>query len=194
MNVGLTQINKHFGDVHANADISLEIQAGAIFGILGENGAGKSTLMKVLSGFIQPDSGDILLDGKKVSIDAPADAIKYGIGMLHQDPLDFPPMQVIENFILGESGGLLFSHKEATKEFQDLQEQFDFSLDPKAYIDTLTVGERQQLEILRLLWLGARVLILDEPTTGISALQKDKVICSPENPCAGWKNDHLCVS
>jgi simple sugar transport system ATP-binding protein len=161
--------------VHANADISLEIKEGWIFGILGENGAGKSTLMKILSGFIQPDSGDIILDGEKVSIEAPADAIKYGIGMLHQDPLDFPPMQVIENFILGESGGLLFSHREATRAFHDLQAQFDFSLDPKAYIDTLTVGERQQLEILRLLWLGARVLILDEPTTGISALQKDKL-------------------
>jgi len=178
MNVGLTQINKHFGEVHANADISLEIQAGVIFGILGENGAGKSTLMKILSGFIQPDSGNIILDGEKVSIDAPSDAIKYGIGMLHQDPLDFPPMQVIDNFILGEKGGLLFSHKETIKAFQDLQEQFDFSLDPKAYIDTLTVGERQQLEILRLLWLGARVLILDEPTTGISALQKDKLFAA----------------
>ena len=145
MNVRFEQINKHFGDVHANVDISLNIQEGKIFGILGENGTGKSTLMKILSGFIQPDSGEILLDDKKVLINAPADAIKYGIGMLHQDPLDFPPMQVIENFILGESGGLLVSHKDTIKEFQELQKQFNFSLDPKAYIDTLTVGERQQL-------------------------------------------------
>jgi len=88
MNVGFKLINKHFGDVHANADISLNIQEGKIFGILGENGAGKSTLMKILSGFIKPDSGELLLDEKKVSIDSPADAIKFGIGMLHQDPLD----------------------------------------------------------------------------------------------------------
>ena len=175
MNVGLIRINKHFGDVHANADISLTIPEGHIFGILGENGAGKSTLMKILSGYIQPDSGEILLDGNKVSIDTPSDAIKQGIGMLHQDPLDFPPLQVIDNFILGEGGGLIFSHKDTIHEFMALQEQFDFSLDPRAYIDTLTVGERQQLEILRLLWLGARVLILDEPTTGISAQQKEKL-------------------
>jgi len=178
MNVGFNQINRHFGEVHANADISLNIQEGKIFGILGENGAGKSTLMKVFSGFIQPDSGDILLDEKVVSIESPADAIKFGIGMLHQDPLDFPPMLVIDNFILGESGGLFLSHKDKIKEFQELQKQFGFSLDPKAYIDALTVGERQQLEILRLLWLGASVLILDEPTTGISSLQKDKLFAA----------------
>ncbi|MDY6846351.1 MAG: ATP-binding cassette domain-containing protein [Chloroflexota bacterium] len=178
MNIGFNQINKYFGDVHANDDITLFIQGGLIYGILGENGAGKSTLMKILSGFIQPDSGEILLDGKAVSIETPADAIKYGIGMLHQDPLDFPPMQVIENFILGQEGSLLLSYKETIKEFEELQKQFGFSLDPKAYVDSLTVGERQQLEILRLLWLGARVLILDEPTTGISAQQKAKLFAA----------------
>jgi general nucleoside transport system ATP-binding protein len=178
MKIGFTQINKHFGAVHANADITLEIQSGKIYGILGENGAGKSTLMKILSGFIQPDSGEILLDGNTVSIDSPADAIQHGIGMLHQDPLDFPPMQLIDNFILGQQGGLILSHKGVIKEFQDLQEQFGFSLDPEAYVDTLTVGERQQLEILRLLWLGARVLILDEPTTGISIQQKEKLFAA----------------
>lgn len=175
MHVNLVHINKHFGDVHANANISLSIKEGKIFGILGENGAGKSTLMKILSGYIQPDSGEIILDGNVVSIESPADAIKYGIGMLHQDPLDFPPMQVIENFILGEDAGLILSYKDTIKEFERLQRQFGFSLDPKAYIDTMTVGERQQLEILRLLWLGACILILDEPTTGISAQQKEKL-------------------
>jgi simple sugar transport system ATP-binding protein len=178
MKIGFNQINKHFGAVHANADITLEIQSGMIYGILGENGAGKSTLMKILSGFIQPDSGEIALDGQVVSIATPADAIKFGIGMLHQDPLDFPPMQVIDNFIAGQGGGLILSHKDAVKEFRELQAQFGFSLDTTAYVDTLTVGERQQLEILRLLWLGARVLILDEPTTGISVQQKEKLFAA----------------
>lgn len=178
MDVGFKQINKHFGEVHANVDITFTIPGGKIFGILGENGAGKSTLMKILSGFIQPDSGAILLDGHPVSIGSPADAIKNGIGMLHQDPLDFPPMQIIDNFILGQAGSLVLSHKEKIKEFQELQAQFGFSLDPNAHVDTLTVGERQQMEILRLLWLGARVLILDEPTTGISAQQKDKLFAA----------------
>ncbi len=131
--------------------------------------------MKVLSGYIQPDLGEIVLDGEVSAISSPADAIAYGIGMLHQDPLDFPPMQVIENFILGQKGKLVLSYKEKIKEFQAFQTRFGFSLDASAYVDTLTVGERQQLEILRLLWLGARVLILDEPTTGISSQQKERL-------------------
>ena len=175
MNVELRHIQKHFGKVHANDDIVLTIPGGTIQGILGENGAGKSTLMKVLSGFIQADSGEILLEGRPVHIQSPADAIHYGVGMLHQDPLDFPPMHLIDNFLLGHSGGLFPDRKQVAREMHDLAAQFDFALDPEAYVDSLTVGERQQLEILRLLWLGARVLILDEPTTGISASQKDKL-------------------
>ena len=178
MNVALRSIHKSFGDVYANIGISLAILAGTIQGILGENGAGKSTLMKVLSGFIHLDSGQILLDGKPVTIQSPADAIKNGIGMLHQDPLDFPPLRIIDNFILGHQGGLFPNRPAALREFNDLAAQFGFRIDPEAYVDTLTVGERQQLEILRLLWLGARVLIFDEPTTGISAAQKEKLFAA----------------
>ena len=101
MDVELRNIQKTFGKVHANDDISLIVKSGEIQGILGENGAGKSTLMKVLSGFIQADSGTILLGGKPVTISSPADSVKMGIGMLHQDPLDFPPMKVLDNFITG---------------------------------------------------------------------------------------------
>ncbi|MCZ2127038.1 MAG: ATP-binding cassette domain-containing protein [Anaerolineales bacterium] len=175
MKVELRNIHKRFGKVHASNDIALTIPAGTIQGILGENGAGKSTLMKILSGFIQADSGEILLDDRQVSIKSPADAIQLGIGMLHQDPLDFPPMRLVDNFLLGHAGGLFPNHKEVAWDIQKLNAQFGFALDPEAYVDSLTVGERQQLEILRLLWLGARVLILDEPTTGISASQKTKL-------------------
>ncbi len=175
MSVELHHIHKRFGKVHANDDITLTIPSGMIQGILGENGAGKSTLMKVLSGFIQADSGEIWIDGSPVKIDTPADAISWGVGMLHQDPLDFPPLKCIDNFLLGQKGGLFPNRREVVQQFNDLQKRFDFKLDPDSYIDTLTVGERQQLEILRLLWLGARVLILDEPTTGISAPQKVKL-------------------
>lgn len=180
MNVELKNIHKHFGKVHANKGININIPSGTIQGILGENGAGKSTLMKILSGFIQADSGsEIILDGKSVTIQSPADAIHHGVGMLHQDPLDFPPMKVLDNFILGRtSGGLFPNRKEATQDFNLLAKEFDFSLDPESYVDSLTVGERQQLEIMRLLWLGARVLILDEPTTGISASQKSKLFAT----------------
>lgn len=175
MNVELVHIHKSFGAVHANNDISISIKSGVIQGILGENGAGKSTLMKVLSGFIQADSGDILLDGKAVRIGTPSDAIKHGIGMLHQDPLDFPPMKIVDNMLIGHEGGVFPNRREVSKSLKELRAQFGFNLDPEAYVDSLTVGERQQLEILRLLWLGARVLILDEPTTGISASQKAKL-------------------
>ena len=180
MNVELKNIHKHFGKVHANKNINLTIPSGTIQGILGENGAGKSTLMKILSGFIQADSGSqIILDGKPVTINSPANAIQHGVGMLHQDPLDFPPMKALDNFILGRTtGGLFPNRKEATQDFNLLAKEFDFSFDPESYVDSLTVGERQQLEIMRLLWLGARVLILDEPTTGISASQKSKLFAT----------------
>jgi len=156
----------------------MTIPPATIQGILGENGAGKSTLMKVLSGFILPDSGTIILDGRPVVIRSPADAINLGIGMLHQDPLDFPPMKLLDNFILGRKGGLFPDRRTATRQFLELAARFEFGLSPEAYVDTLTVGERQQLEILRLLWSGARVLILDEPTTGISQPQKEKLFAT----------------
>ena len=175
MKVELRGIHKYFGKNHANNDITLTIPSGTIQGILGENGAGKSTLMKILSGFIHADEGEILLDGKPVSISSPAEAIRHGIGMLHQDPLDFPPMRLLDNFMLGLPGGLFPNRKEAAQDFNLLKKEFGFSLDPESYVDSLTVGERQQLEIMRLLFLGARVFILDEPTTGISAAQKTKL-------------------
>lgn len=176
MNVELKNIHKHFGKTYANKGINLNIPSGSIQGILGENGAGKSTLMKILSGFIQADpGGEIVLDGKPVVMQSPADAIRYGVGMLHQDPLDFPPMRLIDNFLLGMRGKLFLNRKEAMQDFNLLAKEFNFSLDPESYVDSLTVGERQQIEIMRLLFLGARVFILDEPTTGISAAQKIKL-------------------
>lgn len=177
MIVETKSIYKTFGQgpsaVHANVDINLLIPTGMIQGILGENGAGKSTLMKILSGFIQLNTGQIILDGEPASIHSPIDAIHYGIGMLHQDPLDFPPMRVIDNFILGHPGGIIPDQGRAKTELLNLEKRFGFSIAAESYVDSLTVGERQQLEIMRLLWMGVQVLILDEPTTGISAPQKE---------------------
>jgi ABC-type uncharacterized transport system ATPase subunit len=175
MDIELRGIHKSFGSVHANNDISLMISSGTIQAVLGENGAGKSTLMKIVSGFILADQGEILLDGKTVQIESPDDAIKHGIGMLHQDPLDFAPMKIIDSFLLGGKTGFVLNRRKISHELEQLQEEFGFSVDLDNYIDALTVGERQQLEILRLLWLGASLLILDEPTTGISAIQKTKL-------------------
>ena len=175
MKIELLNIHKHFGPVHANDGVTLTFDSGTINGLLGENGAGKSTLMKVLSGFIRADSGEVRLDGRPVHFASPAQALKAGVGMLHQDPLDFPPMQLLDNFLLGRGGGVWQQRGPALKAFKELGRQFGFDLDPEALVSDLTVGERQQLEILRLLWQGARALILDEPTTGISAPQKAKL-------------------
>jgi simple sugar transport system ATP-binding protein len=172
LRVELDNITKVFGKVRANDGVSMDLEGGRIYAVLGENGAGKSTLMKILSGYQPADSGRILLDGYPASFQTPADALGYGIGMLHQDPLDVPPLTVLENFILGRPGGLVPGRRSAAAMLQQFAERLGFTLNPDAYIDSLTIGERQQLEIVRLLSLGAKVLILDEPTTGISADQK----------------------
>ncbi len=172
MKVELREIRKYFGPVRANDGISLTLQEGTIHGLLGENGAGKTTLMKVLAGYLTPDGGQIVLDGKPASFSSPADAIRAGIGMLHQDPLDFPSMTVLDNFVLGRDTGLRPNRARARENLLNLTRRFGFAIDPQVEVSRLTIGERQQLEVIRLLSLGVDVLILDEPTTGISADQK----------------------
>jgi simple sugar transport system ATP-binding protein len=172
MEVRLKDIRKYFGPVRANDGITLTVPAGSIQGILGENGAGKSTLMKIVSGFQPADRGEIFLDGELAAMRSPADAIKHGVGMLHQDPLDFPPMSVVDNLLIGAPGGVVPRRREAAAAITEVARSLSLVIDLRAEVGSLTVGERQQLELLRLLWLGARVLILDEPTTGISAAQR----------------------
>jgi len=168
----LSDIHKAFGETRANDGVTLRLEAGSIHGLLGENGAGKSTLMKILSGYLSADSGEIVLDGTPLRLSSPEDAIRAGIGMLHQDPLVFLPFSVLDNLLLGSRTGLRLDRGAGARELARVRDRFGFSLDPDAPARTLTVGERQQLEIVRLLWLGAKVLILDEPTTGISADQR----------------------
>jgi simple sugar transport system ATP-binding protein len=172
MRIELCNIKKYFGPVRANDGITLTVEPGTIHGLLGENGAGKTTLMKILTGFTPADSGEIRLNGKPTRFTSPADSIRHGIGILHQDPLDIPPFTVIDNLLLGFDGRLLLDHQEARRTLEALSRRFRFSLEPNARVNTLSVGERQQLEIVRLLALGVEVIILDEPTTGISAPQK----------------------
>lgn len=175
MHVELRDIHKVFGDVHANDGINLIFEPGKIYGLLGENGAGKSTLMKILSGYQPPTRGSILLNHEPVRFVSPSDALRRGIGMLYQDPLDFPPLRISENYQLAHDNRLIIDLAEAHNALTDLGKRFEFPVDPEVYVDTLTLGERQQIELLRLLALGAEVLILDEPTTGISAEQKEKL-------------------
>jgi ABC-type uncharacterized transport system ATPase subunit len=175
MSLELVDVHKSFGPVRANDGVSLTVGAGTLHGLLGENGAGKSTLMKVLSGFLSADSGEIRLDGRRLDLSSPRDGIRAGIGMLHQDPLVFLPFTVLDNLLLGREGGLRVDRSAAERALREMSERFGFTFEPGMPARNLTVGERQQLEILRLLWLGARVLILDEPTTGISAGQRIKL-------------------
>lgn len=178
MHVELQDIRKYFGSVKANDGISLTFEPGRIYGLLGENGAGKSTLMKILAGFQPADSGHILLDGQPARFATPAAALRAGIGMVYQDPLDFPPFTVLENFLFGRDRRLTLNFRAASAELKDLMGRYGFEVDPQASIHALSLGERQQLELVRLLAGGGRLLILDEPTTGISAEQKDALFTS----------------
>jgi ABC-type uncharacterized transport system ATPase subunit len=173
MQVEIQDIKKHFGLVKANDGITLTFKVGHIYGLLGENGAGKSTLMKILSGYQPPDSGKILLDGKPARFESPRSALAQGVGMLYQEPHDMPPFRIIDNYLLGRDRKVRLNYKVAEKELKELSSRYGFSLDVKADVQSLSLGERQQLELVRLLAGGAEVLILDEPTTGISAEQKD---------------------
>lgn len=169
----LQDIHRYFGTVQANRGIDLTVKPGRIHGILGENGAGKSTLMKILAGYLPMTRGRILLDGTEVRYASPNEASSLGIGMLYQDPMDFPMLSVIENFMIGQVSGVASAGETYRRKFSELVQEFDFTLRPDTPVHLLTIGERQQLEILRLLSIGARVLILDEPTTGISTTQKE---------------------
>jgi simple sugar transport system ATP-binding protein len=173
MRIELRDIRKYFGPVKANDGISLVLEGGRIYGLLGENGAGKSTLMKILSGYQPPDAGEILFDDQNQHFSSPADALAKGIGMLYQDPLDVPPFSVNDNYLLGRDRKVVLDYKSASHELQEMTSRFSFELDLSSRIENLSLGERQQLELARLLVGGAQVLILDEPTTGISADQKD---------------------
>lgn len=173
MQVELQDIHKFFGPVKANAGISLQFEGSKVYGLLGENGAGKSTLMKILSGYQPADRGQIILDSKPTYFVSPANALTQGIGMVYQDPLDIPPLRVIDNYLLAKDKKLILNYQAAKKEMKDLLSKYNFDVDPDYLIESLSLGQRQQLELVRLLAGGAELLILDEPTTGISAEQKE---------------------
>ncbi|MEZ5380265.1 MAG: ABC transporter ATP-binding protein [Microthrixaceae bacterium] len=164
--IALSGITKRFPGVVANRDVNLRVDAGSIHALIGENGAGKSTLMKTLYGMHQPDEGTIEVDGAPRRFRTPADAIAAGIGMVHQHFMLADQLTVAENIVLGAepaSFGVLDRHA-ADQAIVELGERHGLPLDPHRLVESLTVGERQRLEILKVLFRGARILILDEPT------------------------------
>ncbi|MBV8169563.1 MAG: ABC transporter ATP-binding protein [Alphaproteobacteria bacterium] len=164
--IDLRGIDKAFGAVQANRGVSLSIAAGSITGIVGENGAGKSTLMSILYGLHQADAGEILVDGTPVRLGGPADAIRHGIGMVHQHFLLIETLSVLENVVLGAEGGALLGPglARARAALAALGRDHGLTVDPDALVGRLPIGEQQRVEILKALYRGARVLILDEPT------------------------------
>ncbi len=167
----LRGITKRFGSLVANDAIDFELRRGEIHALLGENGAGKSTLMNVLYGLHQPDEGEIRLGGEPVKIDSSRRAIGLGIGMVHQHFMLVPVMTVAENLVLGTepSRGPLMDYREAVKLTRELSDRFGLAVRPEAKVEDLGVGAQQRVEILRALFRGAKVLVLDEPTAVLTA-------------------------
>jgi general nucleoside transport system ATP-binding protein len=175
--IELRGIEKSFGSVHAVRGVSLSIEAGTITGIVGENGAGKSTLMSILYGLYRADAGEILLDGRRVDMASPRDAIAHGIGMVHQHFMLIGSFTVLENLVLGAEGGLLLAGglAAARMELARLARDHGLAVDPDARVTDLSVGEQQRVEILKVLYRGARILILDEPSAVLTPQETDRL-------------------
>jgi general nucleoside transport system ATP-binding protein len=163
----LRGITKQFPGVLANDHIDFDLRRGEVHALLGENGAGKSTLMSILYGLYTADSGEILMNGKQVTIDSPKKAIELGIGMVHQHFMLIPVMTVTENIVLAQEpvkAGVVLDEKAAEKRVADVARTFKFAVDPHARIENITVGQQQRVEIMKALYRNADIVILDEPT------------------------------
>jgi ABC-type uncharacterized transport system ATPase subunit len=168
--VELIGIDKHFGPVHANRSVDLTVPPGTIHGIVGENGAGKSTLMNILYGYYQADSGVIRVSGQEHQINSPEDAIRAGIGMVHQHFMLVEPFTVLENLLLGAEGGMTLADgaRRARSEIADLEREYGLEVDLDVRVADLPVGVQQRVEILKALFRGAHILVLDEPTGALT--------------------------
>tara|TARA_Y100001970_G_scaffold138321_1_gene170234 strand:- start:2465 stop:3901 length:1437 start_codon:yes stop_codon:yes gene_type:complete len=175
MKIKIDNISKSFGGVYANKNIDLEINSG-IHALLGENGAGKSTLVKIISGQLTPDHGNILINDIAIKLGSPKESIRNEIGLLNQDPLDFANLSLLESFLVGINENSPYRNLNAIKKnISSLLEKYNVNLKLDAKIRSLSIGERQQLELLRLLYNGAKLIILDEPTSAFSLEQKENM-------------------
>jgi ABC-type uncharacterized transport system ATPase subunit len=173
--IELRGIDKWFGSVHANQDVSLVVRAGTIHGVVGENGAGKSTLMGILYGYYRADRGELLVRGRAVAFRSAQDALGAGIGMVHQHFMLVETFTVLENVVLGVEGGFRLGAgmARARAELERLGREYHLEVDPDARIEDLGVGQRQRVEILKALYRGADLLILDEPTAVLTPQEAD---------------------
>ena len=172
--IELQGLTKAFGSIVANQDIDLTVFSGEILALLGENGSGKTTLMNMLSGIYRPDAGHIRVNGKEVHIRSPHDAIALGIGMIHQHFKLVDVLSVQENIVLGTTGHYA-NRKQLNREISDLCDRFGLHIDPTRKIYSLSVSEKQTVEILKVLYRGARTLVLDEPTAVLTPQEIERL-------------------
>ena len=168
-------ITKTFGSVVANKDVDLTLRQGEILALLGENGSGKTTLMNMLSGIYKPDAGEILVDGKAVSIDSPQDAKRLGIGMVHQHFKLVDVFSAADNIWMGKEKAGFVLKKDRCEEIRSMARKFGFELDPEKKVRNMAVSEKQTLEIIKVLYYGAKVIILDEPTAVLTVQEIQKL-------------------
>lgn len=168
-------ITKTFGSVVANKGVDLNVKQGEILALLGENGSGKTTLMNMLSGIYKPDSGSIFIDGKEVSIDSPEDSKKLGIGMVHQHFKLVDVFSAADNIWMGQEKGGFVLKKDRYAKIEDIAHKFGFDIDPKKKVYNMAVSEKQTLEIIKVLYYGAKIIILDEPTAVLTVQEIDKL-------------------
>ena len=173
--IELKNITKTFGSVVANRDVSFTVNRGEILSILGENGSGKTTLMNMISGIYFPDSGQIFIDGKEVVIRSPKDAFDHKIGMIHQHFKLVDVFSATENIILGLKGKDKFNIKESAKKVSEISHKYGFDIDPNKMIHEMSVSEKQTVEIIKVLYRGADILILDEPTAVLTPQETQKL-------------------
>src|SRR5262245_32096178 len=181
--VELRGITKRFGELVANDGVDFAVARGEVHALLGENGAGKSTLMRILYGLTRPDAGAILVDGRRVAIHSPKDAIAAGIGMVTQHFALVRPMTVTENVVLGATDGARVRLDVAERKVADAADRFGIRANPRARIDRLSVGEEQRVEILKALYRDCRVLILDEPTAVLVPQEVDALFATLRRLC-----------
>ena len=173
--IQLKNLTKTFGRVVANKNVSLEVKKGEILSLLGENGSGKTTLMNMISGIYYPDSGEIYVDGKLVNIRSPKDAYDLGIGMIHQHFKLVDVFTAAENIMLGLEGKGLLDMKEAKAKINEICERYHFDISPDQKVYDMSVSQKQTLEIIKVLYRGANILILDEPTAVLTPQETDRL-------------------
>ena len=174
--IELKNISKSFGSVQANKNINLTLRKGEILALLGENGSGKTTLMNMLSGIYTPDSGSVYIDGKQVTITSPEDSVKLGIGMVHQHFKLVERFSAADNILIGaKDKGHIFLGKNRFKEIEDIAAKFGFKIDASKTVANMAVSEKQTIEIIKVLYYGAKVIILDEPTAVLTVQEIRKL-------------------